>query len=149
MKHAISILLLASSFLFLIGCMPLKQTETIQESSDISGSYEDGYILLYVDQEYWDKKYTIDPVSSYVLGPNGKQYEIKTETHEYDLQNHSKKPRERIYIKSKDGEVINRWEDGVWKLVLNLKNKDSVKIKELEIKIWTFIYSPLIHGAPN
>jgi hypothetical protein len=129
--------------------MPLKQSEIISKSSDISGSYESGYILLYVNQEYWEREYTIDQISSYVLGPDGRHYEIKNETHDYDLQNHSKTPRTRIYIKNEAGSIVNCWEDGVWKLVLKLRTNDSEINKELEIKVWTFFYSPLIHGAPN
>jgi len=100
MKQTISTFIVACSLLLLVGCMPLKQSEIISKSSDISGSYESGYILLYVNQEYWERKYTIDPISSYVLGPDGRHYEIKNETHDYDLQNHSKTPRTRIYIKN-------------------------------------------------
>ena len=58
-------------------------------------------------------------------------------------------PRHELCIENKNGSIKKSWSDGLWKIVVNLENGNSKKTKELELKLWTFVYSPFIHGAPN
>jgi len=129
--------------------MPLKQTDIVSRSSDISGGYsENGCFDIYVDQEYWPKKFKMNVESSYVVGPNGKKYSIFPVPNQWDIEE-GRPPRYEYCLKNNEGKIIKSCEDGIWKIFVKLENIESNITKELEIKIWTFIYSPFIHGAPN
>ena len=137
------ILLLSAS------CMPLKQTDIVSRSSDISGGYnEAGCFDFHIDQQYWHKKFEMNVESSYVIGPTGEKYTIFAVPNQWDIEE-GRPPRFEYCTKYDNGKIKRSWEDGIWKVFIELKNDESKITKELELKIWTFFYSPFIHGAPN
>jgi hypothetical protein len=129
--------------------MPLKQTDIISRSSDVSGAYNgNGCFDFYTDQEYWPKKFKINIESSYVQGPDGKKYSIFPVPNQWDIEQ-GRPPRYEYCTCNNEGKIKKSWNDGIWHMFINLENNESKITKELELKISTFIYSPFIHGAPN
>lgn len=145
----ISYTIAAILFFIVVGCMPLKQSEIISKSSDISGGYHSGYLLVYVDQSSWHEKFEINQVKTLVEGPGNKKYQTFIKPHDFDLRENKSNPRQRVYILNKDGKIVSSWKDGVYTLFLVLENQNDRITKELQIGVGTFIYSPVFHGAPN
>lgn len=132
----------------LYGCfLPLPQWEMIYRSSDVDGQVnEDGYFEVWVDQTYWPKHLDIVGNLSWVKDPNGKKLHIDYEKGEKPYKG---KWYYKIYPVSENGKRLSSLSNGKWKISLHLQNGKDLKIKELEFKLWTFFYNPLIHGAPN
>ena len=135
--------------ILLAGCMPIGYSELVSRHSDIYGDYSSGYMLVGVDQRYWKNKYEIDEDKSFIIAPGQVKNKVKIITHDFDIKQNSKYPRKRVYRLDSSGNEISYWMDGIYKLVLSLSNKKETISKELEIEVKTYIYIPLIHGAPN
>jgi len=136
-------------FISLGGCiLPLPQWELISRSSDITGQVnEDGYFEVWVDQSYWPNKYDLISNLSWAEDPNGTRLNIEYETGEKPSYNGTW--YYKIFPLETNGNRLSSLRNGAWKITIHLQKNETVKIKELEFKLWTFFYSPLIHGAPN
>lgn len=147
MKSFICIVILFIST-SLLGCfLPLPQWEMISRSSDISGQVnDDGYFEVWIDQNYWPNQLDLVANLSWAENPNGERLNIDHEKSEkpYRGQWHYK-----IFPKNKKEKRLSSLSNGVWKLTLHLQKEKDIKIKELQFKLWTFFYNPLVHGAPN
>ena len=142
-------LILGILFTFLTSCMPIRHSEVVSRHSDIDGSYYNNSLLIWVNQEHWLIKYTIDQENSFVIGPSQTKYKVKITPHKFDLESNFKYPRQRVYILDSDGNEISYWSNGNYQLFLSLTANDQIIVKELEVIIKTNVYSPLSHGAPN
>ncbi len=141
----IAILLMLTS---LLGCfLPLPQWEIISRSSDITGKVnEDGYFEVWIDQNYWLNQLDLIANLSWIENPDREKLNIEYETSEkpYKGRWHYK-----IVPKNAEGKKLKSLGNGVWKLSLHFQKGKEIKTKELQFRLWTFFYSPLIHGAPN
>jgi len=138
MKLFLSILCL---ILFCTGCMPLTQQDLIGYShEDFHVNYDNGSLIvgfpggLVDDYEVLDEK-------SFVIGPDKAKYKTFHENTNYGT---------RVFIKDDEGKTIKSWPNGVWVVEVVAKDREGlVETYSQEFKLWTFYYSPFIHGAPN
>jgi hypothetical protein len=131
--------------------MPFTQQNIFGWShSDFSASYNGGYLLFGFYGDLAEKHYVVVEQESYVFGPNGERYSIYLQPHPYDVQQGNHYPRIQLRIKNSNGRTVHSWGKGAWRLSLVAKDKDGNKETfEQDFKLWTFYYSPFIHGAPN
>lgn len=151
MSHIIKKVIVLLVCSIAVACMPLKQQGTYAWShSDFSASYEGGYLLFGFYGDLTEKQYAVVEQESYVIGPDNEKYSIFVQPHPYDVQQGHRYTRMQLRIKNITGRTIHFWENGKWKLTLVARDKDGKKeIFEQDFKLWTFYYSPFIHGAPN
>lgn len=133
--------------LFVNGCLPLQQWEIIERSSDIEGSVnDDGYFDIWIDQSYWSQNLSLNDNLSWVDDPDGSRLNIESEK---GKNTYKGKYNYKIFPINSKGKRITSYRSGLWKITLHLQKGEEVKIKELQLNLWTFFYNPLLHGAPN
>ena len=142
------LIFLIAIVLILNGCViPIKQWEVPLKSTDTIARYnEDGLFEIWIDQSEWTNTLDIVDDQSYAVDPKGKFYKVLSE--EKSMKSDKKKMYE-IYLYNEKINVLESFRNGVWELSIHLQKDHHVKIRPFRFKLWTFYYTPLIHGAPN
>jgi hypothetical protein len=151
MVRSVLIIFLICLVLATVGCIPLKQQETVAKSnSDFFASYMGGYLLIGFGGDLAEMNYKLIDEKSQVIGPNNARYSVFHQNHPYDVERGSRNPRVQLRIKNSRGKTIRFWGNGIWQLSLVARDRNGQQtFFEQEFKLWTFYYSPFIHGAPN
>lgn len=132
----------------LTGCMPLQQTNITGGLEYDHFGYYDDYGLLSIGPSNLPNKIQLIESESYAVGPNAKKYGIKSQPHDFDI--HQKYPyvRDRIYVIN-EGRPIRNLKSGTWKFVFYFMTPEAKDSRTFDVKVETFYYNPVIHGAPN
>lgn len=148
MRILLSLLLLSLS-----SCVPLPQMQQYPSRVPFHAVYDlgDRSVLFSIGgDEGRPKDYTIIPEHSYVVDPSGTCHPIQIKPHDFDVSQHYPFIRDEIFI-LRSGTVTKpiRLYDGTWKFVLVYRRLGGLHDDTFSFRIWTFFYSPIIHGPPN
>ena len=150
MKILINIIIMLS----LAGCMSLKQIEWHTSNKEIRISPEKGnlHVCVLTQTSEPAQKPSIDEGMSYAISPSGIKYKLHIQKNEYANKQTSPWTADYIYLIDPKHDGIagkyQNWENGEWELYLAFNGQNSRAPIHSKFKLWTFWYSPLIHGRP-
>lgn len=133
---------------WLAGCIPCQQYRVVEidQGEYAHFDYNGEYGLFTMEGV---KQLTLDDSKSFAIGPKNKKYAIRSMPHQYDLEMGHDFVRTKIYVLKNDGRPFGRLPKGVWSFSFYYSNLDEEGTYSCRAKLWTFWYSPLIHGPPN
>ena len=149
-----SIFLALGMSLLLTACMPLVQIDwaSSDEEIRIAPERDELAVTVLTSSPQEAQKIFINSSSSYAISPEGVKYEIEFARNQYatklGLEDNSPWASFFVSLKKSPGQKAVELENGDWELFLAFGNANRGDIKA-KFKLWTFWYSPLIHGPPN
>ena len=148
-RAAISALLIAT----LSGCIPLTQTAITPKDGRMGGHVEsDGSLAISWKIGHSLKeshKPRIDIERSYAIAQDGRRYSLRFVPSGRDMETSHWRTGSLWLVDQADPRSHRRWHSGTWKLHLQFLPPYSGILITKEVRVWTFFYTPIIHGPPN
>jgi hypothetical protein len=140
--------------LVLQGCMSLPQMEKLPSRVPFHAVYDGRgkkYVLFTIAKdENKPKDYEIVAANSFAIDPKGARHSIRVEPHGFDIEQRYPFVRDDVYVlRSAEKPEPISLRDGTWRFVFKLRRGGAVTTETFSFRLWTFHYTPAIHGAPN
>lgn len=154
-RHRCYLLFLAGCVLSLLGgCAPLQQIEwkSSNERIRISPGVENLAVVVFTQPATGKDRPLINEHASYAENSTNR-YKIRAVVNTYADQYGGAQRSWYVYLRGSPAPGSSwppTWSNGTWRLHLEFSGS-SVLLPPIdaEFRLWTFFYSPLIHGAPN
>ena len=132
--------------LILSGCAPLKQIDwkSSNENIRISPGGESLDVTVRVGVPTGNSRAQINEETSYAE-KSGSRFKIRVRANEYADKFGGPWRSWHVHLADRWS-----WGNGDWRLHLEFTGTESpIPSVDADFKLWTFFYSPFVHGAPN
>jgi hypothetical protein len=110
--------------------------------------FTDGAGLLTLGRSSTSASGRVVAEDSFAESPSGQRLKILTEPHAYDVGREAPNIRTRILVLNGNGKAAPSLKDGRWKFSFLIRNRGKERRLVFISEIYTFYYSPFLHGPP-
>lgn len=86
---------------------------------------------------------------SYIESPAGKRYTIGVQPHQFDIEQKRSYVSALLYPIAPDGSPLKNWRNGTWSFHFIVESNGVTHIIDQKWKYYSWLYCPIIYGAPN
>jgi len=137
--------LLPVLLLALTGCASVQEIALMQGPSHPTMTLNDRCLLAGFDLNHE----RVDTSSSYIESPAGMRYTLEIKPHQFDIEEKRSYISALLYPVAADGTRLQGWRNGIWSFHFVVATNGTTQVIDQKWKYYSWLYCPLIHGAPN
>jgi hypothetical protein len=137
--------LLPVLLLALTGCFSIREIAQVQGPSRPDMTLYDRSLLAGFDLN----RERIDTSSSFIESPAGRRYTLEVQPHQFDIEQRRSYVSALLYPVAADGSRLQGWRNGIWSFHFVVETNGTTHVIDQKWKYYSWLYCPLIHGAPN